>query len=218
VRDTGFGIPPEVLPKVFEPFFTTKEVGKGTGLGLSQVYGFARQAGGQANIASEVGRGTEITIFLPRSQEALSQEEDDPVLDPDWQGEGTILLVEDNNEIAEVSKANLEELGYRVIHAPNAMAAMEVVESDRSLDLVFSDIVMPGTMSGLDLARRLRQLRPGLPIILTTGYSSALQSAAPDGFTLLTKPYDIASLHRAIEEVLRERGAKVLPLVLRRQE
>jgi two-component system NtrC family sensor kinase len=218
VRDTGFGIPPEVLPKVFEPFFTTKEVGKGTGLGLSQVYGFARQAGGQANIASEVGRGTEITIFLPRSQEPISQDEDDPVLDPDWQGEGTILLVEDNGEIAEVSKSNLEELGYRVIHAPNAMAAMEVVESNRSLDLVFSDIVMPGTMSGLDLARRLRQLRPGLPIILTTGYSSALQSAAPDGFTLLTKPYDIASLHRAIEEVLRERGAKVLPLVLRRQD
>jgi DNA-binding LytR/AlgR family response regulator len=105
-----------------------------------------------------------------------------------------------------------------VLHAPNAAAALDIVERDRTIDLVFSDIVMPGPMSGLDLARRLREIRPGLPIVLTTGYSSALQSAAPEGFTLLTKPYDLASLHRVIEDTLRERGAKVMPLMLRRQE
>ena len=218
VRDTGVGIPPDVLPKVFEPFFTTKEVGRGTGLGLSQVYGFAKQAGGTATISSEVGRGTEITIYLPRCTDVPLAREDESADRPDGRGHGIILLVEDNAEIAEVSRSNLEELGYRVLHAPNAMAAIDIVERDRTIDLVFSDIVMPGTLSGLDLARRLRELRPGLPIVLTTGYSSALKSAAPEGFTLLTKPYDLASLHQVIEATLRERGAKVMPLMLRRQE
>jgi two-component system, NtrC family, sensor kinase len=218
VRDTGVGIPSDVLPKVFEPFFTTKEVGRGTGLGLSQVYGFAKQAGGTATVASELGRGTEITLYLPRCTDVPLAREDETADRPDGSGHGIILLVEDNAEIAEVSRSNLEELGYRVLHAPNADVALDIVERDRTIDLVFSDIVMPGPMSGLDLARRLRELRPGLPIVLTTGYSSALQSAAPEGFTLLTKPYDLASLHRVIEETLRERGAKVMPLMLRRQE
>jgi two-component system, NtrC family, sensor kinase len=105
-----------------------------------------------------------------------------------------------------------------VLHAPNAQAALDAVEGDRAIDLVFSDIVMPGPMTGLDLARHLRVLRPGMPIVLTTGYSSALHQAAPEGFTLLTKPYDLATLHRTIEEALRQRGAKILPLMLRRQE
>ena len=218
VRDTGVGIRSDVLPKVFDPFFTTKDVGHGTGIGLSQVYEFAKAAGGTAIVSSELGRGTEITIYLPRCHEALPGPEPAPEESPDASAHALILLVEDNAEIADVSKANLEELGYRVLHAPNAAAAMEVVERDRTIDLVFSDIVMPGSMSGLDLARRLRDLRPGLPIVLTTGYNSALQTAAPEGFTLLTKPYDRASLHRAIAETLRERGAKVMPLLLRRQE
>jgi two-component system NtrC family sensor kinase len=218
VRDTGTGIPPDVLPKVFDPFFTTKDVGKGTGLGLSQVYGFAKQAGGAATIASEFGRGTEIVLYLPRCRELPQTQEELSPGPHDMKSHGTILLVEDNAEIAEVSKANLTQLGYRVIHAPDAHTALDVVERDRTLDLVFSDIVMPGAMSGLDLARRLRQLRPGLPVVLTTGYSSALQSASPEGFTLLTKPYDLAKLHSTIDATLRERGAKVLPLNLRRQE
>jgi two-component system, NtrC family, sensor kinase len=207
-----------VLPKVFDPFFTTKDVGHGTGIGLSQVYEFAKEAGGTAIVSSELGRGTEITIYLPRCHEALPSPEPAPEESPNASAHALILLVEDNAEIADVSKSNLEELGYRVLHAPNAAAAMEVVERDRTIDLVFSDIVMPGSMSGLDLARRLRDLRPGLPIVLTTGYNSALEIAAPEGFTLLTKPYDRANLHRAIAETLRERGAKVMPLMLRRQE
>jgi two-component system NtrC family sensor kinase len=218
IRDTGTGIPPEILPKIFEPFFTTKEVGKGTGLGLSQVYGFAKQAGGSATVTSEVNLGTEITIYLPRTHDAEEIRDERHAGPPDLKGEGVILLVEDNAEIAEVSKSNLEQLGYRVLHASNAEEALDVMESSRAVDLVFSDIVMPGAMSGLDLAWRLRELRPGLPIVLTTGYSSALQTAAPEGFTLLTKPYDLESLHEVVESALRERGAKVLPLALRRQE
>jgi two-component system, NtrC family, sensor kinase len=218
VRDTGVGIRSDVLPKVFDPFFTTKDVGRGTGIGLSQVYEFASESGGTATVSSELGRGTEVTIYLPRCREALPGQEPASQGSPEADTHALILLVEDNTEIADVSKANLEELGYRVLHAPNAAAAMEVVERDRTIDLVFSDIVMPGSMSGLDLARRLRDLRPGLPIVLTTGYNSALESAAPEGFTLLTKPYDQATLHRAIAETLRERGAKVMPLMLRRRE
>ncbi|MDQ4062280.1 MAG: ATP-binding protein, partial [Pseudomonadota bacterium] len=143
VRDTGAGIPADVLPKVFEPFFTTKEVGKGTGLGLSQVYGFAKQAGGTASIASEVGRGTEITLYLPRSHEQPAVAEDNASAEPGSRAEGTILLVEDNAEIAEVTKANLEELGYVVVHVTNAHAALEAMEGERRIDLVFSDVVMP---------------------------------------------------------------------------
>jgi two-component system NtrC family sensor kinase len=218
VRDTGIGIPTEILPKVFEPFFTTKEVGKGTGLGLSQVYGFAKQAGGTATVTSEVGRGTEITIYLPRSQEAADGEDEDRTSVHELRGEGTILLVEDNAEIAEVTKSNLEQLGYRVVQAMHADAALETIEKNRTIDLVFSDIVMPGAMNGLDLARRLRELRPELPIILTTGYSSALNTATPAGFTLLSKPYDLHRLHEAIDSTLREHGAKVVPLITRRRD
>ncbi len=218
IRDTGVGIRSDLLPKVFDPFFTTKDVGRGTGIGLSQVYEFANESGGTATVSSELGRGTEVTIYLPRCREAVPGQEPASERPPDTGADALILLVEDNAEIADVSKSNLEELGYRVLHAPNAAAAMAVVERDRTIDLVFSDIVMPGPMSGLDLARRLRDLRPGLPIVLTTGYNSALESAAPEGFTLLTKPYDQSTLHRAIAETLRERGAKVMPLMLRRQE
>jgi two-component system, NtrC family, sensor kinase len=219
VRDTGIGIPPDILARVFEPFFTTKEVGGGTGLGLSQVYGFSKQAGGTATVTSEVGRGTEITLYLPRSIENPTvADEIAPPAVTETRSEARILLVEDNLEIAEVTSANLRQLGYQVVHAGDAGAALDVIESDRTIDLVFSDIVMPGAINGLDLARRLCRQRPGLPVVLTTGYSSALRDAAPDGFTLLTKPYDLQTLHRVIEDTLRNRGAKVMPLRLRRNE
>ena len=232
VRDTGTGIAPDVLPKIFEPFFTTKEVGKGTGLGLSQVYGFAKQAGGTVTVASEPGRGTELTLHLPRSRKRPPAADEcgtatasgatttsgpatasgaataggaataAAVANPEA---ATILLVEDNAEIAEVTKANLSECGYRVLHVGDAQAALEAVER-RDIDLVLSDVVMPGTMDGLDLAKRLRRLRPALPVVLTTGYSAAMRGAAPEGFTLLAKPYDFGVLQRTIREAL-ERAA-----------
>jgi len=206
VKDTGVGIPPDVLPKIFEPFFTTKEVGKGTGLGLSQVYGFAHQAGGGAMVSSTVGQGTTFTIYLPRTTEPVAAQEETEVVVPE-RGDGTILFVEDNKDIADVTKTNLEELGYRVIAVPNADTAMEILKANAEIDLVFSDIVMPGRLDGVDLAREMRAVRPDLPVILTTGYSTAAQAAAPEGFTILPKPYQLDKLHQILMSALRQRRA-----------
>jgi len=209
VKDTGVGIPPDVLPKIFEPFFTTKEVGKGTGLGLSQVYGFAHQAGGGATVTSTVGQGTTFTIYLPRTTEPVTASEEAEVVVPE-RGDGTILFVEDNKDIADVTKTNLEELGYRVIAVPNADTAMEILKANAEIDLVFSDIVMPGRLDGVDLAREMRTVRPDLPVILTTGYSTAAQAAAPEGFTILPKPYQLDKLHQTLMSALRQRRAAAL--------
>jgi signal transduction histidine kinase/CheY-like chemotaxis protein len=204
VRDTGVGIAPDVLSKIFEPFFTTKEVGKGTGLGLSQVYGFAKQAGGAAVVTSTLGQGATFTIYLPRTHEvAAALEEPTAAVDP--RGSGTILLVEDNKDIADVTKTNLEELGYRVIAVANADTAMEILKANAEIDLVFSDIVMPGQLNGVDLAREIRAQRPETPVILTTGYSAAAQAAAPDGFTIIPKPYQLDKLHQIIATSMRQR-------------
>ena len=181
VADTGHGIPPEILTRVFEPFFTTKEVGKGTGLGLSQVYGFAKQSGGTATVSSAEGRGTAITIYLPRSREEL------PAAAAPWQPEatsenaGTVLLVEDNSDVAEVGAGYLRQLGYRVRSVANAQAAIAALRLDADVDLVFSDILMPGGMNGLDLAREVAERFPGIPVLLTTGYSASAQDAVRQG-------------------------------------
>jgi len=204
VQDTGLGIAPDVLPKIFEPFFTTKEVGKGTGLGLSQVYGFAHQAGGSATVTSTLGSGTTFTLYLPRTEEQPGAGEGDDMSVPN-RGSGTILFVEDNKDIAEVTKVNLEELGYRVIAVANADTALDILKANAEIDLVFSDIVMPGQLNGVDLARELRVIRPNLPVVLTTGYSAAAQEAAPDGFTIIPKPYQLDRLHQILSAALRQR-------------
>src|SRR5205085_8995078 len=169
VADTGTGIAPDVLDKIFDPFFTTKPIGKGTGLGLSQVHGFVHQAGGTVKVASELGKGTEITILLPR--ETLARKSD-TIDATESGGSGTVLLVEDNPDVASVSISLLEQLGYTVRRVADAEAAVREIERD-GVDLVFSDIVMPGKMDGLALAHRLREIRPGLPVLLATGYSDA---------------------------------------------
>ena len=153
VEDTGTGIAPDVLGKIFDPFFTTKPIGKGTGLGLSQVHGFAHQAGGTVKVASELGKGTRITILLPRKETAVTAEDVNAV--DIGGGSGTVLLVEDNPEVASVSAGLLEQLGYTVRRVANAEAALRELELD-GIDLVFSDIVMPGKMDGLGLARHLK--------------------------------------------------------------
>jgi PAS domain S-box-containing protein len=198
VKDTGDGIPPDVLDKIFDPFFTTKPVGKGTGLGLSQVHGFAHQAGGTVRVKSELGKGTEVTILLPREAAVAQAAETEAV---ETGGSGTVLLVEDNPDVASVSISLLEQLGYTVRRVADAEAALSAIERD-GVDLVFSDIVMPGKMDGLALAHRLREIHPRLPILLATGYSDAAVNVRGD-FPILRKPYEIHELSQAIAKLPR---------------
>ncbi|WP_065750225.1 PAS domain-containing sensor histidine kinase [Bradyrhizobium paxllaeri] len=198
VSDTGTGIAPDVLGKIFDPFFTTKPIGKGTGLGLSQVHGFAHQAGGTVRVVSELSKGTRITILLPRKEEVVAAEDVDAV---EAGGSGIVLLVEDNPDVAAVSTGLLEQLGYTVRRVANAEAALREIELD-GIDLVFSDIVMPGKMDGLGLARHLKATRPRLPILLTSGYSDAALNVRGD-FPILRKPYEIHELSQAIAKLPR---------------
>jgi PAS domain S-box-containing protein len=204
VKDSGTGIPPDVIANVFEPFFTTKAVGKGTGLGLSQVHGFAHQAGGTVKIDSAYGQGTNVTIYLPRAADAavgtLPSE-----TDTSHPSTGTVLLVEEHPDVASASAGLLEELGYSVRWVPNADEALQQIEFN-NIDLVLSDIVMPGRMDGLMLARTIKEKHPGLPILLATGYSEAAQTVRAD-FPILRKPYQMNELSRALASIMRRRAA-----------
>jgi signal transduction histidine kinase/CheY-like chemotaxis protein len=200
VTDSGTGIPPDVLARVFEPFFTTKEVGKGTGLGLSQVHGFAQQTGGRATIESEFGRGTTVTLYLPRAAAAVAAQP--PPQKPTLaRGSGMVLLVEDDDEVAAAAERMLAAIGYRTQRVRNAGAALALIVAGQRFDAMFSDIVMPGNLSGLDLARKVRQRRPSLPILLASGYGTAVADAAGSGFRLIAKPYGIFTLSGALREI-----------------
>jgi PAS domain S-box-containing protein len=196
VSDTGAGIAPDVLQKVFEPFFTTKPVGKGTGLGLSQVHGFAYQAGGLVALASELGKGTTVTISLPRDKSGILATSS---VSAASSASGIILLVEDNPDVAGATIGLLEQLGYAVRWVSNAEEALAEIDGD-DVDLVFSDIVMPGKMDGLGLAQAIREKHPRLPILLATGYSDALRKTSL-GFPILRKPYEIHELSQALAKV-----------------
>jgi PAS domain S-box-containing protein len=196
VEDTGVGIAPDLVSRIFDPFFTTKPVGKGTGLGLSQVHGFAHQADGTVKVTSEIGKGTRITILLPRKDVTPPAEATRAAAAG---GSGTVLLVDDNPDVAAVSTSLLEQLGYTVRRVADAEAALTEIERD-GIDLVFSDIVMPGKMDGLALARHLKAHRPGLPILLATGYSDAAANVLGD-FPILRKPYEIHQLSEAIAKL-----------------
>jgi PAS domain S-box-containing protein len=198
VEDTGVGIAPDVLGKIFDPFFTTKPTGKGTGLGLSQVHGFAHQAGGTVRVRSDLGKGTRVTLLLPRKQAVPRAEEARAV---ETSASGTVLLVEDNPDVAVASTSLLEQLGYTVRWVENAEAALSEIARDEVV-LVFSDIVMPGKMDGLGLARHLKEIRPDLPILLASGYSDAAVNARGD-FPILRKPYEIHQLSQAIANLSR---------------
>jgi two-component system, NtrC family, sensor kinase len=200
VADTGGGIPADILPHVFEPFFTTKEVGKGTGLGLSQVYGFAKQSGGTATITSAVGRGTVITLYLPRTQELPAPSIARMGPDTVPRRAGTVLVVEDSPEVAEVASAYFQQLGYMVKQVANAHEALELLANDPKIDLVFSDILMPGGMNGLELGHAVRRLYPAMPVLLTTGYSDSAHDSVQQGFVVLLKPFDLAGLEQALRE------------------
>jgi signal transduction histidine kinase/CheY-like chemotaxis protein len=195
ISDEGEGMEPELLSRVFEPFFTTKKVGQGTGLGLSQVYGFARASGGETRIDSEVGRGTTVSLLLPRSAKPLPRREVAAPARTGQPGEARrVLLVEDDDRVAELVQEMLIELGYHVERVANASSALSALQDGADPDIVFSDMVMPGEMSGLDLARRVAEGWPGLPIVLTTGYSASAAAATSEGLRLLFKPYAMDAL------------------------
>ncbi len=194
VRDSGQGMTPDVLSRVFDPFFTTKAVGKGTGLGLSQVHGFSHQSGGTVTIDSAPERGTVVTLYLPRSADARPNAHGDEA-SPDTAA-GKVLLVEDNADVADVSQAMLEEIGYTVRLAADARQALVMFEAEE-FDLIVSDIVMPGGMNGIELAEELRHRRPALPIVLVSGYAASA-SAAPAQFPVLRKPFRMEQLAQAI--------------------
>ena len=207
VKDTGVGIEPQLLNRVFEPFFTTKEVGKGTGLGLSQVYGFAKQAGGVATVSSQPGQGTRVTLYLPRTLEPA--QEDGAVSAPaatPKEVRARVLMVEDNPEVAKVTRSYLEQFGYAVRAASDVTSARaELHAHAKDIDVVLSDIVMPGGANGLDLALWIRdEFGASLPVVLATGYSDRAQAAADAGFVLLRKPYDAAGVHAALSDVLQK--------------
>jgi signal transduction histidine kinase/ActR/RegA family two-component response regulator len=205
LSDTGAGMAPEVVARAFEPYFTTKEIGQGSGLGLSQVYGFAQQSSGAVSIASAIGKGTSITLFLPRAEEEEHPAAPSNVATaaPFMATTASILVVEDEAEVARVTMEVLREIGYHPVEARDGHAALALIEHDPTIELVLSDVVMPGGMSGLELARRLRKLRPGLPIVLATGYTQLGARVIDEDFTFIAKPYRrealVAVLRTALE-------------------
>jgi PAS domain S-box-containing protein len=198
VRDTGMGIPAARLKQIFEPFYSTKDVGKGTGLGLAMVYGFARQSGGAVDVESRVGEGTGFTLYFPRETGTVEFSNAERVSSRG--GPESILMVEDQDDVAALGETFLGELGYDVVRAQNASHAL-VILRERGFDLLFSDIVMPGALSGVGLAREARRAYPEMKVLLTTGFSGDALSTDPHEFELIRKPYrrdDLAARVRTI--------------------
>jgi CheY-like chemotaxis protein len=206
VTDTGSGMPPEVIRRVMEPFFTTKEEGKGTGLGLSMVYGFARQSGGGVHIYSEEDVGTTVRLFFPAAGMDIHhpiEKRSEAVADRP--GHGRILVVEDREDVSELARDILEDHGYTVSVAGNAQQALDQLEGGARFDLVFTDLIMPGGMNGVMLARKIRERLPRVRILLTTGYADSSierQDAGGREFDIIHKPYGRAELARKIKIVM----------------
>jgi CheY-like chemotaxis protein len=208
VSDTGAGMPAEVLAHVFEPFFTTKPVGRGTGLGLSMVQGIVRQAGGHVQVESAPGQGTRFRILLPRADGAARPPS--PASEPSAskeEGTETLLLVEDEPAVLDLARRMLSARGYRVLAASSGEAALEIARAEPRIDLVVTDVVMPG-MGGPELARRLRELRPGLGVLFASGYPEdaiAHRGVVDPGVNLLQKPYTSAALAQRVRDLLDRR-------------
>ncbi|SFJ37129.1 ATP-binding protein [Caulobacter sp. UNC279MFTsu5.1] len=194
IIDDGVGMPAEHIARAFEPFFTTKEVGRGTGLGLSQVYGFTRASGGDVRIESAPGLGTVISLFLPRSDKAAPVATPSSARPTASENQGRVLLVEDDDNVAMVVLEMLQSLAYQPTRVDSGAAALRMLKQRSDFDIVFSDMVMPGGMGGMDLARAVSQKYPSLPVVLTTGFSEAATAAAQAGFRVLPKPYAIEAL------------------------
>jgi CheY-like chemotaxis protein len=205
IIDTGIGMTEEVQARAFEPFFTTKDIGRGSGLGLSQAYGFAKQSGGTLTLESELGKGTKVSLHLREARDTENRLAfDQPAARPREAGKATVLLVEDDSGVAELTFGLLQDAGYEVKVAENAAEALKVLRDGGRVDLVFSDIMMPGGMNGAELARIVRGEFPSIFILLATGYAEAAAQAATHEFPLIRKPYGREVLLDKIGEILGE--------------
>jgi CheY-like chemotaxis protein len=206
VRDTGTGIPPELLDRIFEPFFTTKETGRGTGLGLSMVFGFLKQSGGHINAYSEMGEGTVFRLYLPAVRDAATSDDGETAaLPPARPGRNeTVLVVEDSAGLRKTLIRQLAAAGYRVLEADSAAAALVTIDGGAPIDLLLTDIVMPGGMNGHDLAAAALLRRPGLRTLLTSGFPEMANGGAdvPSGARVLRKPYRRDEMLRLVRETL----------------
>lgn len=205
VSDTGCGIEPDNVARVFEPFFTTKETGKGTGLGMSMVYGFVKQSRGHIKLYSELGEGTTVKMYLPRAAQSAARIESPVTTTPMSLSQATILVVEDDDMVRRFVDDQLRSLGYRTLTARNGVEALEILRGSDTIDLLFTDVVMPGGMNGRQLADAAASLRPGLRVLLTSGYTKNAiihRGQLDPGVRLLSKPYTRADLARKISLVL----------------
>ena len=218
ITDTGVGMTKEVLARAFEPFFTTKEVGKGSGLGLAQVYGFLAQSNGDVSVESAPGKGTTVFMAFPRSDKPVAETEADvqdmalksrALAERRSRARANVLLVEDDVTVASLTMQMLESIGLTVVHAKSAASALDALEEARNIDIVVSDVMMPGGMSGVELAREVRKQYPGLPVVLTTGYIEVARSAMAEGLEVLVKPYPLEALSRILMAHLSERAVAV---------
>ena len=205
VTDTGTGMPPEILTRVMEPFFTTKEEGKGTGLGLAMVYGFAKQSGGSVKLYSEVGHGTTVRLLFPASDQKIEDERASTPRAADRHGTETVLVVDDRPDVAATAGTILEDFGYKVTVVEGPRAALDVLDGEARIDLLFTDLIMPGGMNGVMLARAARERQPKIKVLLTTGYAEASLERTDAGgteFEIINKPYKRMDLARRVRRVL----------------
>jgi len=205
VSDNGTGMTPEVLARAFEPFFTTKEVGKGSGLGLSMVFGFVKQSKGHVRIYSELGQGTTVRLYLPRAIRRPGAAETSPAQAAPIGGNERVLLVEDDDMVREHLRSALRALGYEVVAVENGPRAIERLRSEDVFDLLLTDVVMPGGLSGREVAEAARQLRPQLAVLFTSGYAESAivhHGRLEPGVHLIAKPFHRAELARKVREAL----------------
>jgi PAS domain S-box-containing protein len=207
VTDTGTGIPPDILPRVFEPFFTTKPKGRGTGLGLAMIYGFAKQSGGHVTLYSEVGHGTTVTLYLPTASPSMPLTREEPSRPERAKSGVLVLLVEDDANVRRLSSERLRRLGHHVTEASSGAEALDLIKGGQRPDLVFTDMIMPGGLSGRDLVEQITAIVPSMRFLLTSGYSEEMVGAdgrAPLPLKVLQKPYRMAELAIALSEALAE--------------
>ena len=204
--DSGSGMSQEVMQRAFEPFFTTKDVGQGSGLGLSQVYGFIRQSGGILTVDTEIDAGTTFSLYLPRVEAGAGVAPQERESEVAAGGRETILIVEDNPLVLDFAVSTVTDLGYQVLLADDARSALDILGGSGPVDLLFTDIVLPNRMNGIELAHEARRLRPGLRVLMTSGYSGGAEGAerSQREFPFLVKPYGHRDLARRIREVLTE--------------